>query len=125
MQIKSWQIVLAGVIMQGIVSFLIINKILENAEENFFKDAVALYFAVILVIGLIISLLLYLVKTRKIGAIISIILSILAIIFIGAESFNLYMIDNDKLMLAFTIGTWSIFGIFLLFASIHYFWKKV
>ncbi len=109
MQIKSWQIPLVGIIAQAIISMLWLRgEIWSAVEIGSGIIFVGVYFLILLAFGIIVSLLLYFEKTRKAGAIISIILGGLGIV-----PFNL---------LTFAIG--GILKIFLLFAGIHYFWKK-
>lgn len=110
MQIKSWQIPILGIIAQAIVSMVWLKVEIWNAVEMGSGIIfVGLYILILLVFGIIASLLLYFEKTRKAGAIISIILGVLDIM-----PFNL---------LTFAIG--GILKIFLLIAGIYYFWKKV
>ena len=112
-QIKSWQIIVAGVIIQMIIFIPYLTGKLKDADDPAGLIYGSLFLFLILGVNTMLSflsgILLYFEKTRKIGAILSIIFGVL-----GLNIFSFTMI---------ALG--GIIRLSLLAAGIYYFWKKV
>lgn len=112
-RIKSWQIALAGTVIQILLLRETLYYLLYNQNIPPLGALLLIPFIIYSIVGLISIPLLYFTKTRKIGAIVSIIISL------ASTSF---FISNSG------IEGLSILGIqevFVMFAGIYYFWKKV
>lgn len=134
MQIKSWQIALVSTIMQIVIAFFVIIKLLPvlltpsndpNLEGPVYGYIISLFAIIVAIIILIIcsgiTLLLYNIRTRRIGAILGTILGIfyalvlILIVFLGLNDNHFGLVDflGDFLILSP--------GFFLLVAGIYYF----
>lgn len=151
-QLKSWQIALAGVIIQSflivlaILSVLFYPKIDPLGRGDYVLGVAAIFSLLFITIlgGSIITLLLYFNKTRKLGAIISIIFVVMSIVNIIINT--KIVITNGPFsatIIGFTIGNILVYPslfitaifkniinniiiiISFLLAGIYYFWKKV
>jgi len=123
-QLKSWQIVILGSIIQSFITYGLAGKLFGDTPVDG-GDMVAGFIIMILVsvaisilIGIILTLLLYFKKTQRLGAFLSIAIGIV-------EIYLLILPKSDidlKISIVFLGG---IASFFLLSAGIYYFWKKV
>jgi hypothetical protein len=115
-QIKSWQIALMGTIAQVFLVIFLMRQIIYNlftGEASSLGGALVFVFiSIYSIVGVISILLLYFSKTQKIGAIISIILGFASMLFFESKS-----VDGILVL--------GIQGIFVTFAGIYSFWKKL
>lgn len=112
-QLKSWHIALAGTIIQAVLIREAIFYLLFSKDIPPLGAILFIPLFIYSIIGIISIFPLYFIKTKKIGAIISIILGLVSI------SFFVKFYRPEE---GFMLGTQ---GIFLIFAGLYYFWKKV
>lgn len=123
-QIKSWHIIIVGVVVQILAAAVLMNALNKGSDSLGRGEGVLagilflIMLGVTVLFGTILGLLLYFEKSREWGAIISIISTPIFLVFI----YIIIPMTMDTVPLVLLVFP---AGVFFFLAGIYYFWKKV